>query len=88
MKFTVTLDWDAKDAVPFGTQYNSKPFANKRDTWRYVQRVIERAKLAQVQLHNIYVWKNHTCVWCLKDPRKSGDPWPTWEFQAYDYLYK
>ena len=78
MAYIVTINWDAKDAVPFGTNHESKPFASKREAWQYVKRVKERAMLAQIQLHNIFVWSNHLCVWCLCDPRKFGDPWPTW----------
>lgn len=80
MSYIVTINWDTKDAVPFGTNYESKPFANKQEVWQYVKRVKVRAELAQVQLHNIHVWSNHNCIWCLKDPRNCGDPWPTWEF--------
>lgn len=79
MAYIVTINWDAENAVPFGTFHTSKPFATKREAWQYVKRVNERAKLARVQLHNVLVWSNRRCVWCLRDPRKSGDPWPTWQ---------
>ena len=82
MAYIVTFNWDEQNAVPFGTNYTSKPFASKQDAWAYVCRVKERAQLAHVQLHNVFVWTctkaNRRCVWCLRDPRKSGDPWPTW----------
>lgn len=83
MSYFVMIDWDEQYAVPFGTLYTSKPFVNKRDTWSYVQHVKEHALVAKVQLHNILVWctngDSYKCVWCWDDPRKYGDPWPTWK---------
>lgn len=82
MAYIVIIDWDAKDAVPFGTSYTSQIFRKKAECWAYVRRVVERAFITEVQLHNVVVFKtknrqpNGKAVWCYRDPRKSGDPWP------------
>lgn len=57
MSFYVVIDWNPADEIPFDSRlYLSKPFATKREAWDYVQRVQERAKLSDVQLHDIAVF--------------------------------
>lgn len=85
MAYIVVINWDAKDDVPFGTTYMSNVFRKKADCWAYVQRVVERASIVEVQLHNVMVFKTKNrmpagnALWCYRDPRKSGDPWPNWD---------
>ena len=57
MSFYVVIDWNPDNEVPFEfRRYLSKPLATKREAWRYVQRVQQRAKLSAVQLHDIAVF--------------------------------
>ena len=57
MSFYVVIEWNPADEVPFETKFHiSKPLATKREAWRYVQRVQERAKLSGIQLHDIAVF--------------------------------
>lgn len=57
MSFYVVIDWNPGNEVPFESRhYLSKPLATKREAWDYVQRVQERAKLSDVQLHDIAVF--------------------------------
>lgn len=59
MSFYVVIDWNPEEEIPFEERlYLSKPFATKRGAWSYVQRVQERAKLSNVQLHDIAVYKS------------------------------
>lgn len=57
MSFYVVIDWNPADEVPFESRYYlSKPYPTWEEAWSYVQRVQEKAKLSDVQLHDIAVF--------------------------------
>lgn len=56
MSFYVVISWNPADEVPFGWRVHvSKPLATKREAWDYVKQVQKRAKLSDVQLHDLAV---------------------------------
>lgn len=57
MAFFIVIRWNPSEEAPFSWRsYLSKPYATKREAWRYVQRVLQRASLSDVQLHDIAVF--------------------------------
>jgi len=57
MSFYIQLYWNPADEPPFGyREYTSKPYPTKRKAWEYVQRVMQRAKLSDAQLHDVAVF--------------------------------